>query len=84
MAQKCDDYQPASNLPKFCRISHHCTINKPIVFGVQAIKCLPTDTFDSLRESICDDLQYAMQRDWEKRLSEMADEFQDDEEEIEE
>jgi len=30
-----------------------------------------TDTFDPFLESICDDLQSAMQSDWEKRLREI-------------
>lgn len=38
-----------------------------------------TDTFDRLRESICDDLKYAMQRDWEKRLREIENAIRDDE-----
>lgn len=39
-----------------------------------------TDTFDALLDSICDDLQSAMQSDWEKRLREIEnDETESDE-----
>lgn len=38
-----------------------------------------TDTFDRLRESLFDDLKYAMQRDWEKKLHEIENALEDNE-----
>lgn len=52
-----------------CEILEECLGGRTLEDDFNVLQ--DTDTFDPLLESICDDLQSAMQSDWEKRLREI-------------